>query len=393
MKPFEFRSVNRIVCESGSTLKLGELIAPTLQQLGANPKASVFLLVDPFIQSTARFQEVLSGLEKAGHTITVCSKVEPDPPEHLVLEVTQKAIESNAQLVIGLGGGSTLDVAKLVAVLALQKQDLKTMYGIGMVNSPRLPLVLAPTTSGTGSEVTQISIVTTGADTKMGVVSPVLYPDLAVLDADWTLTLPQHVTAATGIDAMVHAIEAYTSKRLKNRYSDFLACEALRLLSANLDKVCKEPDNREARQSMMLGACLAGQAFANAPVGGVHALAYPIGGIFHVPHGLSNSLVLPEVLKFNAPMAQELYSELADVVGSSHTISNPAQSAKCESFVRWCANLSPSTGLPSRLRDVGITQTDVATMADAAMLQTRLLSNNPREITREDAFQIYSASW
>lgn len=393
MAPFEFRSVNRIVCEAGSTLKLGELIAPTLQQLGSSSSVRVFFLVDPYIQSTAKFQEVLSGLEKAGHSITVCSKVEPDPPEHLVLEVTQKAIDCQAQVVIGLGGGSTLDVAKLVAVLALQQQDLKTMYGVGMVTSRRLPLVLAPTTSGTGSEVTHISIVTTGADTKMGVVSPVLYPDLAVLDADWTLSLPQHVTAATGIDAMVHAIEAFTSKRLKNKYSDFLACEALRLLSTNLNTVCKEPDNREARQAMMLGACLAGQAFANAPVGGVHALAYPIGGIFHVPHGLSNSLVLPEVLKFNAPIAQDLYAELADVVGSSHTISNPAKSAKCESFVRWCANLSPSTGLPSRLRDVGIGEADVAIMADAAMLQTRLLSNNPREINREDAFNIYSASW
>lgn len=389
MAPFEFRTVARLVCEAGATQRLGQLLQPELAVWGLASGARVFALVDPFIAGQPAFEGVLNGLKSAGLEVRVCTEVEPDPPEALVLKVSQLAAEWNTDVVLGLGGGSTLDVAKLIAALCTGEQALQTMYGVGQVTCNRLPLVLAPTTSGTGSEVTPISIVTTGKDTKMGVVSPVLYADLAVLDADWTLSLPQHVTAATGIDAMVHAIEAYTSKRLKNAYSDGLAIQGLGMLAKNLHTVCQNPLDREARQAMMLGSCLAGQAFANAPVGGVHALAYPIGGIFHVPHGLSNALVLPEVLKFNAQVAQPLYAELASVVG----LSGPTEAMRCEAFVQWCADLSPSTGLPSRLRDVGIAQNDVATMADAAMLQTRLLSNNPRALEREDAFAIYSASW
>jgi alcohol dehydrogenase class IV len=189
-----------------------------------------------------------------------------------------------------------MDVAKLVALLAHGTEKLDEVYGVGVAKGPRLPLILVPTTAGTGSEVTPISIVTTGEGEKKGVVSPVLLPDIAVLDAELTLGLPAAVTAATGIDAMVHAIEAYTSKRLKNPVSDCLAREALRLLSLNIHEACSDGSNCEARQGMLLGAMLAGLAFANAPVAGVHALAYPVGARFHVPHGLSNSLVLPAVM-------------------------------------------------------------------------------------------------
>lgn len=390
MAPFEFRSVSRLVCQSGSTEQLADLLGPLLEQAKLPASAKVFVLVDPFIESTQRFSTVLANLKAAGLQVKVSTDVEPDPPEADVERVTQDAIEFDAQVVVGLGGGSTLDIAKLVAVLCKQEQGLETMYGVGNVTSTRLPLVLIPTTSGTGSEVTPISIVTTGADTKMGVVSPVLYADLAILDADWTLSLPQHVTAATGIDAMVHAIEAYTSKRLKNYYSDFLACQALKLLSQNLVKVCEKPSDREARQAMMLGACIAGQAFANAPVGGVHALAYPIGGIFHVSHGLSNSLVLPEVLKFNLPAAEHLYAELAQVTGCGALGQNAREQA--QAFIDWAAQLSPSTGLPTNLRGVGIQESDLDRMAESAMLQTRLLSNNPREIDQASARAIYAAS-
>jgi alcohol dehydrogenase len=390
MAPFEFRTVNRIVCESGSSVRMADLLAPLLTQHGLKT-ARVFMLVDPFIAGTSTFKTICENLVTAGHSVHSCNDVEPDPPEALVHRVTALAIDFKADVVVAIGGGSTLDVAKLIAVLARGKQELNTMYGVGNVHSDRLPLVLVPTTAGTGSEVTPISIVTTGVDTKMGVVSPVLYGDLAVLDADWTLSLPQHVTAATGIDAMVHAIEAYTSKRLKNPYADFLACEALRLLAANLHTVCKEPTNREARQAMMLGSCMAGQAFANAPVGAVHALAYPIGGIFHVPHGLSNSLVLPHVLRFNLPAAEQQYAELAQVLKLGHHGDNSAQLA--QAFIDYTATLSPSTGLPVGLREVGIGEHDLPAMASAAMLQTRLLSNNPRDVSEAQALAIYQAAY
>lgn len=391
MNPFEFRSVNRLVSQAGATQRLPEWMSHLLEQHGLQPDCKVFALVDPYIETTPHFTEVRTALLQAGFKLTVCTDVEPDPPEAQVLRVTAQAVDSHADLVLAIGGGSTLDIAKLVAVLAKGQQDLKSMYGVGNVRSARLPMVLVPTTAGTGSEVTPISIVTTGKDVKMGVVSPQLYADIAVLDADWTLSLPQHITAATGIDAMVHAIEAFTSKRLKNPYSDMLACQALKLLANNLKTVCFDPHNREARQAMMFGACLAGQAFANAPVGGVHALAYPIGGIFHVSHGLSNSLVLPEVLKFNAPAALALYAELCDVL--SLAPGHVLEEERAHAFIDWCATLAVSTGLPSRLREVGIAETDLDRLAESAMLQTRLLSNNPREINLEDARAIYQASF
>jgi alcohol dehydrogenase class IV len=282
-----------------------------------------------------------------------------------------------------------MDVAKLIAVLAGSGQELSTIYGIGNVKGTRLPLVQIPTTAGTGSEVTNIAIVTTGATTKMGVVAPQLYADLALLDAELTLGLPPMVTAATGIDAMVHAIEAYTSRHKKNPLSDILARKALGLLSANLIPACENGRNLAARQAMLLGAMLAGQAFSNAPVAAVHALAYPIGGIFHVPHGLSNSLVLPHVLRFNAPEAAALYAELAEIVVPAATGSIEA---RAEALVVAMQQIAIITGIERTLQQVGIRETDLDRLADEAMLQTRLLGNNPRTVMREDARAIYAAA-
>ncbi|HBD32444.1 MAG TPA: alcohol dehydrogenase, partial [Cupriavidus sp.] len=247
-----------------------------------------------------------------------------------------------------------------------------------------------PTTAGTGSEVTAVSIVTTGETTKMGVVAPQLLADLAILDAELTLGLPRAATAATGIDAMVHAIEAYTSAHLKNPISDMLAVRALELLSQNLMLACDNGHDHGAREAMLLGAMFAGQAFANSPVAAVHALAYPIGGIFHVAHGLSNALVLPHVMKFNAPAASKLYAELADVI-------LPGTTGSCETktaaLIAHIEGLVLATGIPRTLREVGVKENDLGRLARDAMLQTRLLVNNPREVTEADAFAIYSAAF
>ncbi|MBU2321750.1 MAG: iron-containing alcohol dehydrogenase, partial [Gammaproteobacteria bacterium] len=256
----------------------------------------------------------------------------------------------------------------------------------------RLPLIQVPTTAGTGSEVTQIAIITTGETTKMGVVSPLLLPDLALLDADLTLALPPAVTAATGIDAMVHAIEAYTSALKKNPLSDLLAREALRLLAANLDEAVHNGGNREARQAMLLGACLAGQAFANAPVAAVHALAYPLGGHFHIPHGLSNALVLPHVLGFNASVAAPLYAELAPLV-LGDSLRAGSELERTEQFLQALADFSVRSGLPTRLRDAGVSEAMLPTLAADAMLQQRLLVNNPRTINEQQALAIYQAAY
>ncbi|HEY3793586.1 MAG TPA: iron-containing alcohol dehydrogenase, partial [Bradyrhizobium sp.] len=248
-----------------------------------------------------------------------------------------------------------------------------------------------PTTAGTGSEVTPIAIVTTPTTEKKGVVSPRLIPDWAILDPELTLGLPAHVTSATGIDAMVHAIEAYTSKVKKNPMSDQLARQALALLSTNIRRVCKDGRDLEARSQMLLGSMLAGMAFANAPVAAVHALAYPIGAIFHVPHGLSNALVLPHVLEFNLPAAEALYAELAEIVKPALRVTSPRDRARA--FIDEMISIGQDCAVPGSLSAVGIGQDDLKKLAEDAMKQTRLLVNNPRPLTLEDAYAIYSAAY
>jgi alcohol dehydrogenase len=384
MTAFAFNTVASIVSEAGAAARLGQLLAERFTSA-----RRVLIVTDAGFLRTGLLEPAYASLAAHGLAVSIFSNVVADPPEAIVHEAVTHAREHETDLVIGFGGGSSMDVAKLVAVLAGSEQPLNQIYGIGNVKGARLPLVQVPTTAGTGSEVTNIAIVTTGETTKMGVVAPQLYADLALLDAELTLGLPPLVTAATGIDAMVHAIEAYTSKHKKNPLSDILAREALWLLSRNLMTAVEHGSDREARQAMLLGACLAGQAFSNAPVAAVHALAYPIGGIFHVPHGLSNSLVLPHVLRFNATHAAPLYAELADIVVPA---SSGSAEAKTEALIATMQQIADRSGIHTKLEHVGIGAHDLDRLADDAMLQTRLLGNNPRELTRADARAIYAAA-
>ncbi|ETH46649.1 alcohol dehydrogenase, iron-dependent, partial [Bordetella pertussis H921] len=309
---FEFCTHARTLVGAGASDALGETLAA---RWGAS---RVLLVTDGALVSLGLAGRLRDALTSAGHTVAMFDEVVADPPESVVERAITAARDARAQMIVGFGGGSSMDVAKLAAAFAGTTQDLRQAYGIGLVAGPRLPLVQVPTTAGTGSEATPIAVVTTGEGAKAGVISPVLYADLAVLDASLTLGLPPAITAATGIDAMVHATEAYTSRVLKNPISDALAREALRLLFRALPVACRDGGDLAARQDMLLGAMLAGQAFANAPVGAVHALAYPLGSAFHVPHGLSNSLVLGPVLRFNSLRCETQYAELADVILPGH---------------------------------------------------------------------------
>ncbi len=380
MNPFEFRTVPAIEFAWGGAQRLGEILASRFAPCKA------LLVTDPGLIKAGLIAPIIASLDAAGFSTVIFDKVEADPPERVLFAAVDKAKEAGIDIVIGLGGGSSLDIAKLVAVLLTTDQPLAEIYGIGKVKGVRLPLVLVPTTAGTGSEVTNISIITTGETTKMGVVSPQLYADFVLLDAELTVGLPRLHTAATGIDAMVHAIEAYTSKHKKNPLSDALAREALRLLGANLIVACNDGANRAAREGMLLGAMLAGQAFANSPVAAVHALAYPLGGHYHVPHGLSNALMLGPVLRFNARAAAPLYAELAEVLGVPGRGDPHARSA---AFVDHMEKLMDESGAPRRLRDVGVTDNSLAMLATDAMKQARLLVNNPVEVREEDALALY----
>ncbi len=381
---FAFSTVPNILCELGAAKRLGALVKQHFPQA-----RNALLVTDAGFLKTGLVDAPAASLKAENLSVRIYSDVLADPPESIVLQAAADARDHNIDLVIGLGGGSSMDVAKLIAVLSASDQPLNTMYGVGNVKGSRLPLVQVPTTAGTGSEVTPISIVTTGATTKMGVVSPQLYADLAILDAELTVGLPAKVTAATGIDAMVHAIEAYTSRHKKNPLSDMLARRALTLLANNLIPACEQGSNLAVRQSMLLGAMLAGQAFANAPVAAVHALAYPIGGIFHVPHGLSNSLVLPHVLRFNCQSAAPLYAELAEIVAPQVQGSTEARS---HALIDMMEKIAERVGIETRLTQVGIAASDLDRLADDAMLQTRLLTNNPCELSRDDARAIYAAA-
>ena len=378
MKPYEFIYGPKLISGPGSARRLGELLPP----------GRCLLVTDAQLRGLGLADEALASVADAGIDVVIFDAVEADPSRDTLMAAV--AAGAGCASVVGFGGGSPMDVAKLAAYLIASGDDLDAIWGVGKATGRRLPLVLVPTTAGTGSEATPISVITLGGGVKMGVNAWPLAPDWALLDAVLTLGLPRAVTAATGIDAMVHAIEAYTSARLKNPMSDLLAREALRLLTANFLLACEEPGDSEARGAMLLGAHLAGIAFANAPVAGVHALAYPLGGHFHVPHGLSNALMLPHVLGHNMHAAMASYAELGLLLDPS--LAGEGMQAQANGLVTRLLQLSIAAGVPQRLREVGVGAEHLDMLASEAMKQERLLVNNPCPIDEGDARRLYEAA-
>ncbi len=387
MQAFTFATSQNIICETGAASRLAGLC----QQQDVQ---SVMIITDPGIQQLGLHLPTLEGLNQAGMYVELFTDVQADPPESVVLAAVDIARQTGVDAIIGFGGGSSLDVAKIVALLAHPQcmQQLADIYGVNNARGQRLPLYQVPTTAGTGSEVTLVAIVSTGETTKMGAVTPLFLPDFAILDADLTMGLPPQVTAATGVDAMVHAIEAYTSKLKKNPMSDLMAREALRLMSGSIQTAVHKGSDKTARENMLLGAMLAGQAFANSPVAAVHALAYPLGGHFHIPHGLSNSLVLPHVMRFNISETAGLYAELAPIIFPDEEISGGVLEVSTR-LIEKIEELIRDLDLPVRLRDMDIAEDFLPKLAEDAMLQTRLLVNNRREVTYQDALEIYTAAY
>ena len=385
MNKFVFSTVADVVVGPGTSAQVGDMAV-------AMGISRVLVVTDAGIVQFGLLDKALQSLKSHNIEYSIYADVVADPPESVVMDAVAKARDFKCDSVIGFGGGSSMDVAKLLAILINGKQLLPDLYGVDKVTGGRLPLIQIPTTAGTGSEATMVSIITTGETTKAGVVSRTLLADKIILDASLTTGLPAHVTAATGIDAMVHAIEAYTSKRLKNPLSDMLAREALRLLAANISTAVKQGDNLEARGAMLLGAMLAGQAFANAPVAAVHALAYPLGGNYHIPHGLSNSLVLPYVLRFNAPAAAELYAEIAGLIMPGKLLPDDP-TAVTEMLADHFLVLAADLGLQTTLRQMDIAENDLPKLARESMLQQRLLINNPREVNLNDSLAIYRQAY
>jgi len=369
-----FQTVADIRIDTGGTAKLDHYV----DGLCANKRIAI--VTDKGVAALGLMDAGVEALRAAGYDVFIYDDVVADPPEAIVLEGAAQIKKFGAGLIIGFGGGSPMDTAKVIAHLCGSDQPLSTLYGVGNAKGPTLPLMLIPTTSGTGSEVTNVAIITTGKTAKLGVVADSLYADRVLLDAALTYGLPKSITASTGIDAMVHAIEAYTSVIKKNPLSDAYALTALKKLRGAVVTACHDGSNSEARNDMLIGAMLAGQAFSNAPVGAVHALAYPLGGFFHVPHGLSNALVLTEVMKYNLPKAKDWYGEIARDLGVGQTGVD---------LIDEMLRIKDETGVPQTLKEVGIVADDIPMIADDAITKDRLLVNNPREMTLDATIKIY----
>ena len=377
MKPFIFHPGPKLVSGAGSAARLAEHL----------PGGPCLFVTDRDVVALGLTDACRAALGE----VILFDAVEADPSRETLLAAVEAGRAAGVVAVIGFGGGSPMDVAKLAAYLLGSSDDLDAIWGVGLATGRHLPLALVPTTAGTGSEATPVAVITCEGGEKRGVNSPALIADWAALDASLTVGMPRALTAATGIDAIVHAIEAFTSARAKNPISDLYAVEALRLLSANLLTACTEPSNLAARSAMLLGAHLAGLAFANAPVAGVHALAYPLGGLHHLPHGLSNALMLRHVLQHNQEAAREDYATLAQVLDPG--CAGQGSQAQCALLIDRLDALVTASGLAPRLRDHGIAQGDIPILAREAMKQQRLLVNNPCVIDEADARRLYEAAW
>jgi len=384
---FTFETIPKIIFGQNRSGETGQLA----RQLDIK---TAIIISDPGIQAAGLLDIMIESLSEQNISYHIFTEVVADPPEDMVLRAVNFARENQADGIIGIGGGSSLDTAKLVSVLATGHQKLRDIYGVDRITTSPLPLIQIPTTSGTGSEVTPIAIVTRPDDTKQGIISASLYAKAVILDPALTLGLPPQITAATAIDAMVHAIEAFTGIHRKNPVSDMLALQALRLLAENIEDAVHRGNNLAARSAMLLGSMMAGKAFANSPVAAVHALAYPLGGIYHIPHGLSNSLILPHILRFNIPKSAPQYAELAQAVMTRDELSGlhkPEDVA--QEFADYFARLTSDLGLPTTLRAMNIPERALPKLAEEAMKQQRLLVNNPREVKYKDALSIYQQAY
>ena len=384
---FNFHSTASLIFGNETAVNSSDQI---VNLLGKN----IFVITDEGLTELGLYDKTIKKLQSYSN-INIFNKVESDPSKSTLLKAFDEAADFKSTGVLGFGGGSSMDVAKLISLLLGSNQNIDTIWGVNNAKGPRIPLVLIPTTAGTGSEVTPISIITMDDKEKKGVSSKLILPDLAILDPSLTINLPPNITASTGIDAMVHAIEAYTSINPNNNpISKMLSIEALKFLGSSIKTAVFEGYNINARSNMLFGSMLAGKAFANSPVAAVHALAYPIGGLFNISHGLSNSLVLPSVMKFNSinKETKKNYANLAPFVFKDLDNSK-SDEIVCNNFIDSLESLSKELKLPYRLRDLEIPEEACQLMASEAMKQTRLLVNNPRKIEESDAFNIYKSVW
>ena len=346
----------------------------------------LFVLTAPPIRPL--IEDTLAELKSAGVNIEVFQDIVAEPTVNDFKKILEVARQFKADSVVGVGGGSVLDVTKLIAAFINSDQQVEDCFGTGFIKQKGLWFACLPTTAGTGSEVSPNAILLDERDhLKKGIVSPFLIADVAYVDPKLTWTVPAKVTADTGMDALTHCIEAYTNK-FAHPSVDIYALQGIRLIAANLEKAVKNGQDQEAREALAFGSLYGGLCLGPVNTAAVHALSYPLGGEFHIPHGLSNAILLPSVMKFNMPANIKRHAEVAIALGCQPGKNDEETAQRGVDFIY---QLADAVGIPKKLTDLGIPQTAVDGMAKAAMQVQRLLKNNPREVTEQDARDIYNS--
>ena len=383
MAGFQFRIPGSITSGAGSVRNIAA-------DWALRDARTVLLVTDENMVRLGLAERIIEPLREAGHEVPVFDQVEPEPSAETVRSCSAFGRDNTVDAVIGLGGGSPMDVAKLVSLFVRSPQPIEETYGVDLATGERLPLVLVPTTAGTGSEVTKVAVVTADNQDKAPILAPQLYCDAVILDVELTLGLPPKVTAATGVDAMVHAVEGYTSSVRKNPASDQMVLQAMRLLFGNVRTAVAQGDDVEARSAMLTGSMLAGLAFANSTVGAVHALAYPLGTQFHVSHGGSNAVVFVPVMRFNMPEAAPLYAEIARaVLPETQALDDHVAAVQLADRLD---ELIPAVGLEGRLREFGIEEQHLSDLTNGALRQERLIGYNFKPMNPSDVESVFRAA-
>jgi alcohol dehydrogenase class IV len=383
-KVFRLKSVKDVIFGAGALNQLGSLV----KNFNAH---KVFVVIDPFLRESlgGRVTELLknSGIESR-----IFAEVTPEPALELADTCGQLARDFQAELVIGIGGGSAMDVAKAAASLVTNGGKAADYVGVDLVKQKSLPTMMIPTTAGTGSELSRTAVfINLQKKTKGGINSDYFYPDVALLDPELTLTVPPKITIYTGFDALIHAIESYVA-RGANPVSQMYALEAISLIGENIRTAFYYGDDLDARAAMLRGSFLAGYSLANAGVGAVHGLSYPLGGEYGIPHGLANSLLLPAVMEFNLPAALEKFADIAIALGED--INGKTLNEAAESAVSAIRQIYQDVMFTERLQDFNIPESAFRPMAEKTLVGLkRVFDNNPRPVSLEDAVEIYRKSF
>ncbi|PLX49597.1 MAG: alcohol dehydrogenase [Desulfobulbaceae bacterium] len=383
LKKFIVNQPTRIHFGVGMVDNLGLIV----QDCGGS---KVLVVADPSLAAVGLLDKIVAPLEAAAVDYVLFDHVDPEPGLLLADEGCAVAVEHGCDCVIGVGGGSAMDVAKAVSILITNGGKAEDYLGLGKIDKAGVPKIMVPTTAGTGAEVTFTAVfINERTKSKGGMNGDPLYPDVAVLDPALTVTLPRHVTAAPGIDAFVHAMEAFTSSQA-HTISDMYALEAMELISTNLPVAYANGDNLEARSGMLMGSLLAGKALATAGVGLIHAMAYPLGGMFGIPHGLANAVLMPYVVDYNTIAAPLKYAQIADIMG--YDIDDLTLREAAGTAVEAVYNLNSDVAIPTCLDDLDIPSAKFAEMAEIALTVTRPVENNPRKPNLEDVIAIYEVA-